>query len=254
MRSLWFCMPVSGRQQLTQICLRQLRRTCDALTESGIEATAVVVGDDESIDVAAELGFGTVYRDNQFVSRKFNDGIQLACDPTVNPRPADFVMPIGSDDWIDWRIIREPILPEPDEIVGFQHISFVRGDGREIAKTFLNVTGGCGMRLYPRQLLEPLGYRPAEEDLYRGCDTSILTRVRIANQQNVKVMNVDIDPRQIVDWKTPGAQLNEYDKVLSRHSRNSDAADDPFVELEPFFPAEALDEMWAHYNPALVPA
>ncbi len=246
-------MPVSGRQQLTQICLRQLRRTCDSLTENGIEATAVVVGDDDSIGVAADLGFATVIRDNQFVSRKFNDGIQLACDPTVNPRPAEFVMPIGSDDWIDWRIIREPILPEHDEIVGFQHISFVRGDGREITKTYLNVTGGCGMRLYPRQLLEPLGYRPAADDLYRGCDTSILTRVRIANQQNVKVMNVDIDPRQIVDWKTPGAQLNDYDKVLRRHS-DGEATDDPFVELEPFFPAEALDEMWAHYNPALVAA
>ncbi len=253
MPSLWFVCPVAGRQQLAQICLRQLRRTCDSLTASGIEATAVVVGDDDNLDVARALGFGTVLRDNQFVSRKFNDGIQLACDPEVNSRPADFVMPIGSDDWIDWRIIRPEILPENDEIVGFQHISFVRGDGREITKTFLNVTGGCGMRIYPRALLAPVGYRPAEEDLYRACDTSILSRVRFANK-NVKVMHVQVDPRQIVDWKTPGEQLNEYEQVLRRHSQRSDTANDPFGELEVFFPAEALDEMWAHYNPALVAA
>lgn len=253
MPSLWFVMPVHGRQQLASICLRQLRRTCDALTENGIDATAVVIGQDADLDAAFEMGFGTVSRDNQFVSRKFNDGIQLACDPAYNPRPADFVMPIGSDDWIDWRIIRPSILPEADEIVGFQHISFVRGDGLEITKTFLNVTGGCGMRLYPASLLKAVGYRPAEEDLYRGCDTSILTRVRIS-RPNVKVMHVDIDPRQIVDWKTPGAQLNEYEQVMRRHSVNSEAGSDPFDELDPFFPSEALDEMWAHYQRQLVAA
>ncbi len=253
MPSLWFVMPVHGRLPLASICLRQLRRTCDSLAENGIEATAVVVGDDENLDVARDLGFGVVERDNQFVSRKFNDGIQLACDPAVNPRPADFVMPMGSDDWLDYRIINPSVLPEADEIVGFQHISFVRGDGRELTKTFLNVTGGCGMRIYPRALLAPVGYRPAEEDLYRACDTSILTRVRIATP-NVKVMHVKVDPHQIVDWKTPGEQLNEYEQVLRRHSERSEAAGDPFDELEPFFPAEALDEMWAHYNPALVAA
>lgn len=253
MPSLWFVCPVAGRQQLAAICLRQLRRTCDALTESGIEATAVVVGDDENLEVARDLGFGVVVRDNQFVSRKFNDGCQLACDPSVNPRPADFVMPIGSDDWIDWRIINAKSLPAPEEVVGFQHISFVREDGREITKTFLNYTGGCGMRLYPRELLATVGYRPADEDLYRGCDTSILTNVREANPA-LKVMHVAVDPRQIVDFKTPGFQLNQYDQVMVRHGRNTTKADDPFGELAGFFPAESLDEMQAHYERALVAA
>ena len=252
MQSLWFIVPVHGRHRLARICLRQLRRTCDALTENGIEATAVVVGDDDNLETACDLGFGTIERDNQFVSRKFNDGIQLACDPSVNPRPADFVMPMGSDDWIDWRIIQPEILPEPDGVVGFQHISFVREDGLELTKTFLNYTGGCGMRLYPRQAFANVGYRPADEDLYRGCDTSILTHVRIANP-NLKVMHVDIDPRQIVDWKTPGQQLNEYGQVMRRHSRDSTTGD-PFDELSEFYPADALEEMQAHYHRALVPA
>lgn len=257
MPSLWFVMPVHGRLPLAQICLRQLRRTCDALTANGIEATAVVVCDHVHRRLLRKalpnmLGFATVPRDNQFVSRRFNDGIQFATDPAVNPRPADFVMPIGSDDWIDWRIIRPEILPESDEVVGFQHISFVREDGLEITKTFLAYTGGCGMRLYPRQALAAVGYRPADEDLYRGCDTSILTRVREANP-NLKVMHVDTDPRQIVDWKTPGAQLNRYDQVMRRHSRNSDTGS-PFDELAEFFPADALDEMRAHYELALVAA
>ncbi len=253
MPTLWFVCPVYGRQQLAQICLRQLRRTCDALAENGIEATAVVIGDDDNLACARSLGFGTVTRDNHFVSRKFNDGIQFACDPSVNPRPADFVMLIGSDDWVDWHIIQPEILPEPDEVVGFQHISFVREDGLELQKTFLNVSGGCGMRIYPRQAFAKLGYRPAEEDLYRGCDTSILTRVRISNP-NFKVMHVEIDPRQIVDFKTPGVvQLNTYGEVMRRHQRNSEPGT-PFDELAGFYPAEALDDMQAHYERVLVAA
>ena len=80
--------------RLTAICLRQLRRTCDSLAENGVQATAVVIADDENLDTARELGFGTVDRDNRFISRRFNDGIQLACDPEFNPRPADYVVPL----------------------------------------------------------------------------------------------------------------------------------------------------------------
>jgi hypothetical protein len=40
MRSLWFICPAHGRAKLTAICLRQLRRTCDALAADGVAATA----------------------------------------------------------------------------------------------------------------------------------------------------------------------------------------------------------------------
>lgn len=93
MKSLWFCVPAFGRYNLTAICLRQLRRTCDLLEHDGIHATAVVIADDENLDSARELGFATVRRDNRFTSRKFDDGIQLALDPDYNPHPADYVVP-----------------------------------------------------------------------------------------------------------------------------------------------------------------
>ena len=50
---------------------------------------------------SVDLRFGWVIRDNQFTSRRFNDGIQLATDPKFNPAPADYVVPFGSDDWAD---------------------------------------------------------------------------------------------------------------------------------------------------------
>jgi hypothetical protein len=316
MPSLWFVVPASGRAQLARICLRQLRRTCDALTDSGIEATAVVIADDENLDTARQFGFGTVQRDNRFLSARFNDGIQLALDrplpprdrepthgeylvtgkreyrgntpgitfvakldrnaeiravnrgsisllrrisPTLIPgsyempggwdprRAADYVVPCGSDDWVDHRVLLD--LPDAKSVVGFQRISFVREDGREMTTRHLTYLGGAGIRIYPRQIMRALDYRPADEDRPRGCDTSILTNLGRARVFNM--IHRDIDPRQIVDWKTSGEQLNPYES-LARH--RADPATDPFEALADVFPAESLAEMAAHYGRSREPA
>lgn len=252
MLSLWFIVPVHGRAQLASICLRQLRRTCDALLEEGVEATAVVIGDRHNLRELRELdglpGFATLERTNHFTSRKFNDGIQLACDPNYNPRPADYVVPFGSDDWADHRLFID--LPEPRTVVGFQHMSFVSEDGREMTCRHLKYQAGSGIRIYPRALMEAVGYRPADEDRKRGCDTSILANLTMAHQQ----IHVDdgryLHDRQLVDWKTPGGNLNDYDS-LRRHKMIGEPVD-PFEALADYYPAEALAEMQTMY--ALAPA
>ncbi len=247
MKSLLFVVPVHGRLGLAEICLRQLRRTCDALYENDVAASAIVVSDDEGLKAInpSALGFGYVSRDNQFLSRRFNDGIQLATDPKFNPAPADYVVPFGSDDWASHRLFTEP-LPEPDTIFGFQWMSFVREDGLEIASTFLDYEGGSGIRIIPRELLEPLGYRPADEDRPRGCDTSILRNLRVYHGDGLKVRHWHMNERQIVDWKSPDEQLNEYRAVTAM--RHSDKDHDPFTVLARHYPAEALDEMRDYYG------
>jgi hypothetical protein len=245
-KTLWFCVPVHGRLPLARICLRQLRRTCDALYEDGVDASAVIVSDHDSLkelDVL-DLKFGWVIRDNDYTSAKFNDGIQLATDPRYNPTPVDYVVPCGSDDWLDHRLFTEP-LPSENTIFGFQQMSFVREDGREICSPKIGYDGGSGIRIIPRQLLEPLGYRPADEDRKRGCDTSILSNLRRAHP-DLEVKHWHLHSRQIVDWKTPGTQLNSYKEVTAIHGVGSLA--DPFEELADFYPAEALDEMRCYYD------
>ena len=249
MPSVWFIVPAHGRVELARICLTQLGRTCDQLAAEGVNATAVVIADDENLDTARRLGFATIRRNNRFVSRKFNDGIQLATDPALNPHPADYVVPFGSDDWADHRLFLE--LPPPDTMFGFQRMSFVREDDREITVRNIQVTGGSGIRIYPRQLMEPLGYRPAEEDRPRGCDTSILSNLIRHHDHYMRVEHRHLHDRQIVDWKTYGEQLNPY-ATLARH--RGTVVEDPFVELAGVFPEVALDAMRAHYDRALVPA
>lgn len=258
MRSLWFVVPVHGRLPLAAICLRQLARTCDALIEHDIDASAVVIADRRNLrhldelepgiagqpDLGRSGRFAAVERDNTFLSRKFNDGIQLACDPNLNPRPADYVVPCGSDDWVDWRVFASLPHPRSLTVFGFQRISFVREDGREMVARDLRYEGGSGIRVFQRQVMERVGWRPADEDRSRACDTSILTNLRRAIGDELRVLHRDIDPRQIVDWKTPAQQLNPYDSL--RQHRGV-VLGDPFVELDGVFPDVALDEMRRHY-------
>lgn len=247
MKSLAFITPVHERLELAAICLRQLRRTCDALIASGIDARAVIVSDAHTIQTAIkplDLGFATVERDNAFTSRRFNDGIQVACDPRYSDSPVDYVIPCGSDDWIDHRLFLEP-LPEPDTVQGFQWMSFVRENGLEICVTHLEYEGGAGIRIIPHELVEPLGYRPADEDRKRGCDTSILTNLRRHHGDHLRVQHFDASPYWIVDWKTHGTQLNPYEQVTAL--RRSHVKGDPFEELAGFYPDEALEEMESLY-------
>ncbi len=245
MKSLWFVVPVHpGRVPLAAICLRQLRRTCDALNENGVEATAVVVADLDTLNSLPVLGFAEVERDNAFLSRRFNDGIELACNPDINPHPADYVVPFGSDDWADYRLFLDP-LPGPDTVQGFQWLSVVNEDASEIASTHWKSEGGCGIRIIPRELVAPLGYRPADEDRKDACDTSILFNLRAYHGDRMKVKHMHLHDRQIVDWKSADVQVHSYRDVTS--IRRSEAVCDPFAVLEGFYPAEALDEMQAHY-------
>jgi hypothetical protein len=257
MPTLWFVVPVHGRAGLATICLRQLQRTCEALGEDGIEASAVVIGDRSNLLelrqrtpgllgapwVRERATFAAIERDNRYLSRKFNDGIQLACDSRYNSRPADFVVPIGSDDWVDHRILLQ--LPERNRmVVGFQRMSFVREDGRVISSSLVNYEGGCGIRIYPRWLLSTLGYRPADEDRSRGCDTSILVNLR-RTVKDLEIAHRDVHVRQIVDFKSHGEQLNAYDELL-RWKRSVET--DPWAELAETYPGEAIDEMQDHYS------
>lgn len=249
MKRLWFVVPVHQRLGLAAICLRQLRRTCDLLIADGVAASAVIIADRKNLAdlkqlLGGRLGFATVQRDNSFLSRRFNDGIQLATDPDFNPHPADYVVPCGSDDWVDHRLFLN--LPDTRTIIGFQRMSFVREDGSEMVTTTLEYTGGSGIRIIPRELVAALDYRPADEDRPRACDTSILTNLRIHHGDHLRVEHRHLHDQQIVDWKTPTRiQLNPYQSV-KRH--NSVAAGDPFVVLRDTYPEEAVDEMLAFYR------
>lgn len=231
-------MPVHGREELTRVCMRQLRRTCDALAPH-IDASAVIVGEGILLNTAHDLGFATVTRNNHQLGTKFNDGYQLACDPDYNPHPADYAVPCGSDDWVDPVIFKQ--LPT-DHIGVFRHIAVVNPTRTKLAR--LHVTGfanGCGIRIIPAKFIAAANYRPAEEDRDRAIDASTYHGLREANGWHTPpTIPLDVHDLQIVDWKSRDEQLNSYEMLRGFHRSEHQ---DPFVQLAPHFPADALEEM-----------
>lgn len=238
MNRLLFVVAAHGRLPLAAVCLRTLRWTCDELMAAGTPASAIVVACDENLDVARELGFGTVERDNDSVSRRFNDGIQLALDPTYNPRPATHVCTIGSDDWIDPAVLLT--LPAPNEIMTFREISLVREDAGEISVASLGRLG-WGIRVYPRELLArtAIPFRPAAEDLRNGCDSSVYAGV-LAGMVRPRIVYGDRHDRQVIDWKSDGRQIHHYASVTVR-ARDRHA--DPFDGLDLIYPPASVAAM-----------
>src|SRR5574337_1235899 len=211
MTTLWFVVPAHGRVELTRVCLRQLARTCDEISEHGFRATAVIVACDENLETAGEAGFATVEQSNAQLGRRWNDGYELAC----RYGEADFVVPLGSDDWVDAEFVAGPM-------------PYAIGDG---------------VRVIPRALLERVNFRPAEETRRRAIDTSVMQRLERVGQRP-RIVYHDVDALQIVDWKS-AEQLNSYERCLVY--REGDELD-PFQALAGRYPAEALEEMRAFHR------
>jgi len=239
-KAICFVIPAHGRIEKTRVCLRQLARTCEQLDGLGFEATAVVVADDENLDSAGDAGFHAVRRPNSPLGRKWNDGYEFAGVEL----DADFVVPLGSDDWVDPIIFSD--LPEPHEIRCHRMSSIVREDGARISALNIWYEGGDGVRIFPRSLLEMVRFRPAENDRNRAIDTSIMQRLQRFHLGELPPRRYfDANPYQIVDWKTPGDQLNTYHACVAYRSERER---DTWETLTDRYPREALDEMKAVYG------
>lgn len=229
MTTLWFVCPAAGRLSIAEVCFRQLRRTCDALLERGIWASAVVVADDENLELARESGFGTVERDNSQLGRRINDGYELAGREGV-----EFMVPVGNDDWVDPNWIR---LPGPGETIGTHLSTVVSEDCSRMAA--LNIRFGDGVRIYSRETLGNVGFRPADEDRKRAMDASTHNGIGGAAQ----LVFHDTSPLAIVDFKS-AENLNDYDGCVRHYGRRSETTA-VWEQLAEVYPAEAISEMRA---------
>lgn len=233
-RTLWFVIPAHGRLEIANVCLRQLRRTCDQLADRGIDASAVVIADDENLSIAEGQGFATYECDNTQLGRKINHGYELAGSEGI-----EFMVALGNDDWVHPDFIR---LPGLNEIVCTHFSTVVNEDATRLARLNITYPGGDGVRIYPRHLLAKVGFRPVDEDRARAIDASTHSGLR-GNAPSY--VYHDVDPLHIVDFKSAG-NLNDYQgcyrKFGRRYFREST---DPFGDLAVLYPAEAIQEMQA---------
>lgn len=215
--SLWLIIPAYRRYDVTRASFPQLRWSLDQLkTRHGIDGHAVVVADDHNLVYATGNGFDTLEAANEPLGRKWNDGYQYAAE-----HGADYLVPCGTDDWIDPDYLA--LLPGPNDIRASRWATAVSEDGRELIHFNVNYTGGDGIRILPRRLLEPCRFRPAEEDRARAIDTSVFRTVTRTCRGFRFVYAID-DPLSIVQFQSHGLQLNPYAALKKRfpHQAHTD--------------------------------
>lgn len=251
---LAFVTPAWRRAGITAICLSQRARLIEELAEDGIEAVSVVIADDENADTAEVLGMEVLRHPNYALGRKFNDGFEHAC----RELGADFVCPIGSDQWVHRAYFAE-LGGLTDAIRSGSDYAIVNEGGTLLARLVCDYRGLCGPRVIPRALLEHVGFRPAADGARKGIDTwtlrGIATAPRFGRPGRPRAGRVEDIPIQAYDVPALGAlryvdfksdvQMNGYEPLRGLYGVRED--DDPWATLQAAYPLDLVERMRDHY-------
>lgn len=182
----------------------------------------MIVADDANLEIAEEFGFIGIDQTNEYVGRKFNDGIEYAC----RALEADYVVLIGSDDWMHidlfdrlpqdettekWPTDDEPFVtwsPDTPEVITGREIALVDLETGRLQRCRARGRHGVIPWILPRKALEPSGFRPIRDDLNIGIDGSLIAGLNVAPEW------VFSDPHDLcrVDFKS-AVNLNSYEKI-----------------------------------------
>lgn len=244
---VWFVSPAWRRFDVTRLALAQRAHLCGELAARGIDATCVVVADDENLEIAAAFGFDTVERDNEFLGRKFNDGIEHALRAG-----ADVVVVMGSDDWLhvdafDRLPLAEAAIPVPTaeqpavtwtpgpEIVTGAGITIVDLERGLVRRCRSRGRSGCVPWLINRAALEPSFGRPIRETQQRGTDFALVLGLEL---QPTWVVH-DPHPLCRVDFKS-STNINDFASTSGALADGPLLAD-PWSLLTEKYPAELVE-------------
>lgn len=223
---LWFITPAFQRFALSEVCFDQWKQVAAALAPEGVELRVVVIADDENLELARAAGFDTVEQDNDWLGRRFNDGIEYACR-----HGADWVAPVGSDSWILPEYLVP--LPEPHESRRGRLLTVVRFD--KLAELYVTNLG-VGPYLYHRSQLEHCGFRPAEDRISKGCDTS--TWLGVAEGHDIVWDERNVSQYQHVSFRAK-PHLTKYTRLWAAYGERE--LYNPWQVLAEHFPADLVE-------------
>jgi len=209
MTSVWFVTPAWQRFELTAVCLDQ---------------RLAVIADDANLDLARERGFDTVERDNEWLGRRFNDGMEYA-----GRNGADWIVPIGSDSWIDPAYFVPLLAPGYIRTSGL----YCAVTAERMAELKVRSGRGAGPYVFNRDHLAPSGFRPAQDDLRKGIDGST---IRGVGQANWRWRN--LHPFQYIGFRG-NPHITSYGKLHKRWGVREH--DDPWAILAKHYPAELVE-------------
>ena len=125
-----------------------------------------------------------------------------------------------------------------------RRLAVVSEDGQRLGRLEIQYAGGIGIRLVPTRFLSSHGYRRLEDNRARAIDSNLM---RTLGPHGQHALIVDLHDLQIVDFKSPGENLNTYD-ACRIHWHGSIESTDPFGELAEVYPTAAIDDMRIVYG------
>lgn len=224
MTTVWFVTPAWRRYDLSAVCFDQRVRVIEALAAQGVEAHCVVVADDENLDLARARGFHVVEQDNEWLGRKFNDGMEYA-----GKQRADWIVPIGSDSWIDPAYFLP--LPSPLETRTSPNYCAVTGD--RLAELSVGRAKGAGPYMFHRTLLARRNFRPSRDKLTRGIDSSTVQGLAASLRWRRRILH----PYQYIGFRgTP--HITAYQRLVELWGVREHT--DPWAILERHYPGDLV--------------
>jgi hypothetical protein len=223
---IMFVTPAYQRYDLSAVCFEQRQQVIEELARHDIEAQCVVIADDENLDSARALGFDTVETPNDWLGRKFNDGIEHAVK-----HGARWVVPIGSDSFIDPAYFL-PLPPDSPRIVRTSQLYAPVEMERLAITRVAHRTNPAGPHMFHRDLLKRANYRPMPDEINRNTDSSTI-RALLPFRYRYQ----DVHELQYIGFRAPPF-ITRYDILWKR-----------WGITEHTDPWERLAE---HYDPALV--
>lgn len=224
---IFFVTPAWQRVTLTAVCLEQRRRVIKELAKHGVEARCVVVADDDTLDVARLLGFDTVRQNNDWLGRKFNDGIEYAAK-----HGATWIVPIGSDSFVDpayfWplpedkaQIVRTSQLYAPVEL---NRLAITRVGGQK---------NPAGPHMFHRDLLKWRRFRPMPDQIKRNTDSNTLKALPPFRWEFR-----DVHELQYIGFRAK-PYITEYGTLVERWGINEYS--DPWERLAKVYPKDLVE-------------
>ena len=223
--TIWFVTPSWRRYDLSAVCFDQRVAVIRTLAEHGIEARCVVVADDENLDLARERGFDVVEQNNDWLGRKFNDGIEYACR-----NGASRVVPIGSDSWIDPAYFL-PMIPRFHTLTSGLY-AVVTAD--RMAECDVTDAKGAGPYVIDRMALRYSHFRPAKDEIRRGVDGSTIRGIRM----QIRWKHRDVHPFQYVGFRGE-TFLTPYESLVQAWGVREHL--DPWPILAEHYPVDLVE-------------
>jgi hypothetical protein len=224
------------RFDVTRLALAQRESLGVELAARGIRMRSLVVADDENLDIAAEYGCDTLEIPNWPLGAKCNAGLLAAAED------ADYVVWIGSDDWIHPDAF-DPLLvmQNPDRLpihVG-SVVAVVDLIGGRMRRIRSSSPYGAPPWIIDARLIRATQRRherPIKPLLKRGLDGALVRGLRL-NRLPFEFISFDPHDFRCVDFKSD-VNLTPYGGVTKHLGFGEEH--DPWGALRDWYPADLV--------------